>query len=239
MLCQAAAETHNRPMRTRWLLLSAALLPFFHTSCGTGGGSSSASNPSGTGPFDSRGNYVEAWADNPSQWKKGRTQVVEPTPDRPAQDLASLDSGPPPDAMPLATPRTTTTTVRTTPTVSQTPPSRPRATVVASSSTKPKSRQVEVASSTRPKPRTSAGSSGSSSSASKSKTKPKSTAVAKTTTKPKPKTSSSSSSRYAVKKGDSLYAIAKRYGTTVGALQKANKMSGTSIRPGQSLSIPK
>ena len=36
-----------------------------------------------------------------------------------------------------------------------------------------------------------------------------------------------------------LYNIAKRYGTTVGAIQKANGISGAMIRPGQSLAIPR
>jgi LysM repeat protein len=31
----------------------------------------SADSPWGTGPFDSRGNYIEAWADDPSKWRRG------------------------------------------------------------------------------------------------------------------------------------------------------------------------
>jgi len=53
--------------------------------------------------------------------------------------------------------------------------------------------------------------------------------------KPKPTTGS----KYTVRKGDTLFAIAKRYGTTAGAIQKANHMSGTSVRPGQTLTVPK
>jgi len=37
------------------------------TGCGT---SNSGGHVAGTGPFDSRGNYVEAWADNPAKWRK-------------------------------------------------------------------------------------------------------------------------------------------------------------------------
>jgi LysM repeat protein len=47
------------------------------------------------------------------------------------------------------------------------------------------------------------------------------------------------STRYTVKKGDSLSAVASRTGTSVTALKKANGISGSTIRPGQSLRIPK
>ena len=73
----------------------------------------------------------------------------------------------------------------------------------------------------------------SSSSGSSSKPKP---AVATYKPKPKPKPSSG---RYTVKKGDSLYVIAQRNKTSVAALQKANNISGSLIRPGQSLVIPR
>ena len=55
--------------------------------------------------------------------------------------------------------------------------------------------------------------------------------------KPKPKTPSAT--RYTVKKGDSLYAIALRNRSSVAALQRANNISGSMIRPGQVLVIPK
>jgi LysM repeat protein len=44
-----------------------------------------------------------------------------------------------------------------------------------------------------------------------------------------------------VKSGDNLNSIAKRYGTTAGAVQKANGLKSTNsiIRPGQKLTIPK
>lgn len=60
--------------------------------------------------------------------------------------------------------------------------------------------------------------------------KPKPKVVAK----PKPK-----STRYVVKKGDTLSAIASRNGSSVSAIQRANGISGSLIRPGQSLTIPK
>ncbi len=63
---------------------------------------------------------------------------------------------------------------------------------------------------------------------SKSKTKKKKNK--KKTSKPK---------TYTVKSGDSLERIAKRNGTTVKALQRANGIKGSRIRPGQKLTIPK
>jgi LysM repeat protein len=72
--------------------------------------------------------------------------------------------------------------------------------------------------------------------------KPKPVAV--TTAKPKPKPvvkakPKPKSTRYVVKKGDSLSAIASRTGSSVSAIKSANGISGTLIRPGQSLTIPK
>jgi LysM repeat protein len=74
-------------MRPHWLTFPAALLSLALTACVNSGGGFASNNPTGTGPFDSRGNYVEAWADNPSQWRKGSTQVVEAAPDRPAAEV--------------------------------------------------------------------------------------------------------------------------------------------------------
>jgi len=41
-----------------------------------------------------------------------------------------------------------------------------------------------------------------------------------------------------VRKGDTLYAIARRYRTNISALKSANRMSGSSIHPGERLVIP-
>lgn len=57
------------------------------------------------------------------------------------------------------------------------------------------------------------------------------------TKKNKKKTSKPKS--YTVKSGDTLERIAKRNGTTVKALQRANGIKGSNIRPGQKLTIPK
>jgi LysM repeat protein len=63
--------------------------------------------------------------------------------------------------------------------------------------------------------------------------KPKPVAV-----KPKPKPQPSYV-RYTVRKGDTLSAIASRNGSTVSGIQRASGISGTLIRPGQVLKVPK
>ena len=64
--------------------------------------------------------------------------------------------------------------------------------------------------------------------------------VVKSKPKPKPVVKAKpKSTRYVVKKGDSLSAIASRTGSSVSAIKSANGISGTLIRPGQSLTIPK
>ncbi len=51
-------------------------------------------HPAGTGPFDRRGNYIEAWADNPAKWRGGDRKPTPPRtptpqPSRPTQATAS------------------------------------------------------------------------------------------------------------------------------------------------------
>ncbi len=58
--------------------------------------------------------------------------------------------------------------------------------------------------------------------------------------KPKPKPKPKPQAVYhTVRKGDTLYGLAKRYGTTVGKIQSANGISGSLIRLGQRLKIPR
>jgi len=49
----------------------------------------------------------------------------------------------------------------------------------------------------------------------------------------------STSSTHTVAPGDSLWAISRKYGTSVDAIQSANGLSNTTIVVGQSLSIPR
>lgn len=133
-----------------------------------GCGGYSGTHPTGTGPFDSRGNYIESWADNPSKWN-GRSVPTTPAPQEKPTQVAQVTQHTPPPVV-QASPRPT---------------------------------QV-----VKPKP----------------------------TPKPKPKPST----RYhTVRKGDTLYGLSKRYGTTVGAIQKANGIKGSVIRLGQRLKIPR
>lgn len=55
------------------------------------------------------------------------------------------------------------------------------------------------------------------------------------TVAPKPTTTTT---RHLVKKGDTLYSLSRKYGTTVSAIQKANGISGTSIHIGRTYIIP-
>ena len=48
----------------------------------------------------------------------------------------------------------------------------------------------------------------------------------------------SSSATVTVQPGDSLWSIAQRYGTTVGALKAANHLTGDSLQPGTELGLP-
>lgn len=188
-------------MRFSWLSIPAASLLVVLTSCVNNGGLTASNNPSGTGPFDSRGNYIEAWADSPSQWRKGSaTQVAEVQPDRPAAEVPVSPS----QVMVANTP--------------------PKPVVASNSSTmvvykKPTPRPAEVSnSSAKPKPTAAA----------------KKPVAKKAVVKAKPKTN-----RYTVRSGDNLYNIAKRNGTTVSAIQKANGIKGSNIRPGQTMVIPR
>jgi LysM repeat protein len=79
----------------------------------------------------------------------------------------------------------------------------------------------------------------SSSTASTTTRKAKASSQVASKAKSKPKTKPAATTRYTVKGGDSLYTIAQRNKTTVSALQKANRISGSLIRPGQTLVIPR
>jgi LysM repeat protein len=168
-----------------WLPALSALVLIL-TGCTSTKTSFSGNDPLGTGPFNRRGDYVDAWADDPSKWSRpGSRQQTNDLP------VIAKTEEPPANANPLGTNK---------------PSSREQF-----ATTKVQTAKVD---STRPKP---------------SATKPKTAA-----SKPKPK-----SSRYVVKKGDSLSAIASRNGSSVSAIQRANGISGSMIRPGQSLVIPK
>jgi LysM repeat protein len=240
-------------MRTRWLLLPAALFPVFLSSCGN----TTGSGTTGTGPFDANGNYVESWADSPSKWKKGSRGSSDASPDQaeivniqaplmgnhPAAAVAPTKTYTPPPVTPVAQ----------VPIVKPSPSSQTKVLAQTKRPTvhedddeedtpkgkgKDKGKADAVAKNAKGKPKTAVASNttsgktkGTSASKTPAKTKPAAVVV-----KPKPKPAASN--RYAVRQGDSLYAIAKRYGTTAAAIQKANGLSGTMIHPGQTLVVP-
>lgn len=175
------------------------------TGCGSSGGGAQVP---GTGPFDSRGNYVEAWADNPAKWRKPGSAAPRSAANDSVPEIAKIEQ-PPMNANPLAT--------SASPTIISKPMPAPKVDTLAPVTTKPKpplSSGPQVVS--------------------KPKVKPKLKVVSKPKVKAKP-----APKRYVVKAGDSLSAIASRNGTSVSALQRANGVKGTLIRPGQSLVIPK
>jgi len=198
MFCQIGRMIHHPAMKTVIWLPSLCLLILFVGGCTNN--QTAGNDPLGTGPFDSRGNYVEEWANDPSKWRKPGGSTRPPSGDE--VPTIARNEQPPPNSNPLAPKTAPATKPAPTPVVSMPKEtSRPTATP-KSTPTKPKTTVVKA----KPKP------------------KPK----------PKPKTT-----RYVVKKGDSLSAIASRNGSSVSAIQRANGISGTLIRPGQSLVIPK
>jgi len=54
-----------------------------------------------------------------------------------------------------------------------------------------------------------------------------------------PKLASSSGREHVISRGDTLSAIARKYGVTISSLQKANSLKSSSIRIGQRLNIPR
>ncbi len=163
-------------------------------------------------PFDEQGNYL---ADVVSGKKKGSKNKPAAAP----QSYTETYEKPP------------ETTVASTPNY-ETPPaatSNPYAPVYASG----ESGSGSTASNSKPK---------STSSSSSANSKPKSTTASKPKPKPKPAAKpkpKSSTVSYTVKKGDTLYGLANRYGTSVSAIKKANGLSSDMLRDGRSLKIPR
>ncbi len=180
------------------------------TNFGSGPGfGTTGSQQAGTGPFDENGNYIEAWADNPSKWRKsgGARSPHELGTDE-IPKIAKSEQ-PPQNSIPLY-------------------PS----TLIARSKSSGLKSKAEVAKADAVK--TSVKSS-TKSAASKSTAK---TTGKSTTAKASPAKSPTKSTRYVIKQGDSLSSIASRMGCSVSALKSANGISGTAIRAGRSLTIP-
>lgn len=218
-----------RRMKVALWISAACALPFILVSCGNGGGSTSrgGSQQPGIGPFDSQGRYREEWADNPSQWRRpgGSSSRVTKSDDVP--EIAQNEQ-PPLNSVPLATssPKPTIAETKTTGTSK-----KDSEAVVVKTRPLNKSEREAVATKTKPKPEPEV--------AVKKKTKSEPEAV-KTKSKPKETVKAKpKSTRYIVKSGDSLSSIASRYGCSVSALRSENGISGSLIRDGQTLKIPK
>lgn len=204
-----------------WIFASCVVALTF-SSCGNSGGGSAGGPQAVTGPYDRNGNYVEAWADDPSKWRKSGG----PSPhERKSDELPqiAMNDQPPQNAVPLPS-----NSSKPTPAISQTEvPSKPKTSTgkpreVATKSTRTPDKSEDGVVRTKPKPKPTEAT---------AKPKPKPIAA-----KPKPKPKST---RYVVKKGDSLSSIASKTGASVSAIKSANSISGSLIRPGQSLTIPK
>jgi len=128
----------------------------FLASCGTNsvaGGNNPGNHPSGIGPFDSRGNYVEDWADTPSKWKKNSGSPTK------NEGLMASNDEPPADSIPLPTADNTPQpgNIGSTPVVVSRP--TPTKSVSSSGSTSSSSASVaakpkpKVTASTKPKPK--------------------------------------------------------------------------------------
>jgi LysM repeat protein len=80
-----------------WLPFSCSVILTFS---GCADKNSLANDPLGTGPFDSRGNYREDWADDPTKWRRpGSRQAAAPADDLP---VVAANEKPPANATPLA-----------------------------------------------------------------------------------------------------------------------------------------
>jgi LysM repeat protein len=170
------------PTRVAGLLVLALALPSCSTT-GTGSGALAANHPKGTGPFDSRGNYVEDWADNPTKWERA-TSIPVSTPSRliePDPPLIARNEQPPMNAIPIST---TVSTVR------PSPAPKP----VASAAAKP------VVAAAKPKPKAAQ---------TVSKPKPKATAAKKPTTVRYTIRSGDSLSKIASRNGTTVSALQK------------------------------
>lgn len=193
-----------------WLPLSCAVVL---TLANCANNQQAGNDPLGTGPFDAEGNYHEEWANDPSKWtrpgKRTRSTSSDDVP------LIAKHEQPPPDASPLG-PQSSYPTIST-----------------SSGTGKP------TGSGATHKPTTSSRSTARTSSGSRTTAKTGTSRSKATASKSSKSKSTSSSSRYVVKKGDSLSAIASRMGSSVGAIQRANSISGTLIHPGQKLVVPK
>ena len=172
-------------------------------------------------PFDEKGNYL---TDVVSGKKKGstnsRVKPVEPektyveTYEKPPEPKPTLSPSPNYETPPASDPYAPVTSSGST----ASSPAKPKPKPEVAAKPKPKS---------KPKPQV----------ASKPKPKPKPVVAAKP--KPKPKPAAPAAISYTVQKGDTLYSLANRYGTSVAAIKSASGLSSDSLRDGRTIKIPR
>lgn len=186
--------------------------------CSGSGGSKAIYHPD-VGPFDENGDYVVALADAPvrknffSRNKSKPKSAPKPKKVEPKPEpkkVQRIAKVTPPAPAPRPAP-----VRRSTPT--------PRTVVIAQSprTTTPQPRPVS-----RPQP----------------KPAPKPAAAPKPAPKPKAvvmKPKKKAPIRHRVTRSDTLYGLSRKYGTTVGAIQRANNLRGTTIVTGKTLLIPR
>lgn len=190
---------------------AAAFIIIGLNSCGSNGNVVKVSQTNGFqqnhGPFDSNGNYIENWADNPPvrkiAWKpsvpvKPTTKPISNPISKPTRNIFSSFV----KAKPAPVPNNTTVarTAPPTPTYTTPPPTR-------TAYTPPKKTTPPVV--------------------------VKKSTAKKITPKAKPPIV------HTIKKGDTLSGLARKYGTTVAAIQKVNNIRGTNIVLGKKLTIPR
>jgi len=211
-----------------WLPISCALILLLN-GCANNSGSSS-NDPLGTGPFDSHGNYREEWANDPSKWRKPNSRS-QPTANDEVPVVAKNEE-PPPNANPLAPAGSSSLKIK---------PAQHAEDHTSTTSTHKSTTASRKASSAKPKSTATAHKSSTTDHAAHhpTKSKTKTSTPSKTSTTASKSKSKGKSIRYTVKKGDSMVAIAERYDSSMAEIKKANGLSGTKVRSGQTLVIPK
>ncbi len=191
---------------------------------GSGGGSKAIYHPD-VGPFDENGDYVIALADAPvrknnfsrSRSKAKRSskpkQIKRAEPEK-VQRLAKV-TAPSPAPRPAAAP--TRSAAPRTVVIAQSPASRPATRPVAPPRPVPQAVRQPTP---QPAPQPAAA----------PKPAPKPVVM-----KPKKK----APLRHVVTKSDTLFGLSRKYGVSVGSIQRANRLKGTTIITGKTLLIPR
>lgn len=95
MFCQIRLTPHHIAMKSVIWLPSTCALFLILTGCSN---QNVPDSGPGTGPFDSAGNYIENWADDPSKWRKPGSRTPAPADELP---VITKNEQPPANATPL------------------------------------------------------------------------------------------------------------------------------------------